>query len=251
MKRRRFFGFCAMGAGCMAAPTAFLRSGIVRAEQYGRSRLVHRGGDPVTAAEVATGVNYVFHYPHVSTPCFLLRLTRAPEPRELATRNGKTYRWDGGVGPDGTLVAFSAICAHKMSHPNRQVNYISFRPEITEYGAGTGVISCCAENSVYDPAEGARVLGGPAPEPLAAILLEHDAGDDTLHATGVVGGEMFHRFFSEFGDRLRFEHEVDGTDFDAFVGATTTVHRLERFTAQTMTCGVDPKSDDPGLLNRT
>ena len=45
------------------------------------------------------------------------------------------------------------------------------------------VIHCCADHSVYDPAEGARVVSGPAPQPLAAILLEHDAADD-----GVVRG---------------------------------------------------------------
>lgn len=250
MKRRRFFKICAVGAGCIAAPSAFWPAGPVRAEAGARSLLVHEGGAPVAASELATGVNYVFHYPYISTPCFLLRLPAAPEPRQLTTRDGEAYQWDGGVGPDGTVVAFSAICAHRMAHPSRQVNHISFRPEETEFGSGHGVIACCAENSVYDPGEGARVLGGPAPEPLAGIVLEHDADDDSLYATGVVGGAMFHRFFTEYGARLSIEYQGEAGGFEAEVEETTVIQRLDAFTAQTVTCGVDPDSDDPGVLGR-
>jgi len=42
------------------------------------------------------------------------------------------------------------------------------------------VIHCCSEHSQYDPAEGARVVAGPAPQPLAAILLDHDPASDAL-----------------------------------------------------------------------
>lgn len=240
MKRRAFVRLCAFSAGCMAAPAAVLNSGIVHARDYGRSLLINSGGDPVRPSALTTGTNYIFHYPHVSTPCFLLRLARRPEPQELSTREGHSYQWNGGVGPDGTIVAFSAICAHKMAHPSRQLNVISFRPDVTRFGSGAGVISCCAENSVYDPARGARVIGGPAPQPLAAIRLEHDEDRDVLHATGVVGGDMFHRFFDEYGVRLELEYGEHEGGFEAPVGATATVHRMETFSARTVTCGVDP-----------
>lgn len=250
MKRRRFFKICAVGAGCIAAPTAIWPAGPVRAEARARSLLVHEGGEPVAASDLATGVNYIFHYPYISTPCFLLRLSTTPEPRQLTTRDGESYRWDGGVGPGGTVVAFSAICAHRMAHPSRQVNHISFRPDETAFGSGNGVIACCAENSVYDPAAGARVLGGPAPEPLAAILLDYNEEDDSLYASGVVGGDMFHRFFDEYGARLGIEYLAEPGGFAAAAAETTVVQRLDTFTAQTITCGVDPDSDDPGVLGR-
>ena len=49
------------------------------------------------------------------------------------------------------------------------------------------MIHCCSEHSEYDPATGARVLGGPAPQPLSAILLEHDKSNDYLYAVGTLG----------------------------------------------------------------
>jgi arsenite oxidase small subunit len=70
------------------------------------------------------------------------------------------------------------------------------------------VIYCCSERSVYDPLHGARVLGGPAPQPLAAVLLEYDERDGSLYATGVYGGEMFDQFFQKFFFRLTLEFKT-------------------------------------------
>ena len=71
------------------------------------------------------------------------------------------------------------------------------------------MIYCCSERSVYDPARGARVLAGPAPQPLTAILLEHDPATDHYYATGTLGGELYDRFFSSFGFRVALEHGND------------------------------------------
>lgn len=32
-----------------------------------------------------------------------------------------------GVGPGASIVAFSAICAHRMSYPTRNVSFIDYR----------------------------------------------------------------------------------------------------------------------------
>jgi Rieske Fe-S protein len=121
--------------------------------------------------------SYVFHYPYVTTPCFLIDLGAPAEAgAELETSDGRPYRWTGGVGPGRSIVAFSAICAHRMSYPTRNVSFIDYRhkPMNTE-AAGDDwwsrgqVIYCCSEGSVYDPSDGARVLAGPAPQPLAAV----------------------------------------------------------------------------------
>ena len=79
------------------------------------------------------------------------------------------------------------------------------------------MITCCSDRSVYDPAAGARVVSGPRPQPLATILLEHDAKSCEPFAVGTFGGEMFAEFFRKFDFRLQLEmgrrakREVDGT----------------------------------------
>ena len=73
-----------------------------------------------------------------------------------------------------SLVAFSAICAHQLVYPTRDVSFISFRKTRAQRGVQDELIHCCAEHSQYDPAHGAQVLSGPAPQPLCAVLLSHD-----------------------------------------------------------------------------
>ena len=67
------------------------------------------------------------------------------------------------------------------------------------------MIHCCGDNSRYDPAQGARVIDGPAPQPLAAVLLEWEAGSDHLYAVGTRGGERFDAFFEKYAAKLEVE----------------------------------------------
>lgn len=206
MDRRAFVKTCTLGAGLIAGGGLAL-AGDTRVQTYQRVQLLAPDSMPLRAPDLVAGEQYVFHYPFPATPCFLLDLGRPLAGRNgLATEAGSQYDWPGGVGPHASIVAYSAICAHKMAHPTRSISYISYRKPRNDTDPDTGVISCCAENSLYDPAAGAAVLDGPAPQPLAAILLEHDPADDTLYALGTLGGEMFQRFFSEFGMRLSLEN---------------------------------------------
>jgi hypothetical protein len=60
-----------------------------------------------------------------------------------------------------------------MSYPTPQITFISYREKSTASGVmRANTIYCCSEHSEYDPFAGAKVVGGPAPQPLAAILLE-------------------------------------------------------------------------------
>jgi Rieske Fe-S protein len=141
---------------------------------------------------LAARTNYVFQYPFASTPCFLLNLGRplAAADNKLLRADGAPYAWSGGVGRQRSIVAYSAICAHKLAYPTREVSFIRYQPERSPTSDGN-VIHCCADHSVYDPSAGARVVSGPAPQPLAAILLEYDAEHDELAALGTVGAEQF------------------------------------------------------------
>lgn len=204
MQRRIFLQTCA-AAAVAAAPT-FTLAADASPRHYSRARLVWPDGKPVLAAALPAHTNFVFQYPFTATPCFLLNLGRRLEAgTSLRTADAHTYRWQGGVGPERSIVAYSAICAHKMSYPTRQISFISYRSEGSRRAKGFRVIRCCSEHSEYDPAQGAAVVGGPARQPLAAILLDYDERADELYATGTLGGEMFDQFFSKFEFRLSLD----------------------------------------------
>ncbi|OGA79051.1 MAG: (2Fe-2S)-binding protein [Burkholderiales bacterium RIFCSPHIGHO2_12_FULL_67_38] len=204
---------------------------------YGRVLLVDELGDPLKASALKAQTNYVFHYPFEATPVFLLDLGKPAMPTSLRTRGQQTYQWPGGVGPARSLVAFSAICAHKLVYPTRDLSFISFRKGAAlnplTPSKGSDLIHCCADHSQYDPARGAQVLGGPAEQPLCAVLLEHDARADTLTATGTLGGELFDDFFRKYDMKLSLEV---GPKARQAVAARSTVRELDRFCRNAVRC---------------
>jgi Rieske Fe-S protein len=201
---------------------------------YDRARLVDIHGAPLKARAVVAETNYVFHYPFVGTPCFLLNLGRPVAAATTLRRgDGTTYAWNGGVGPARAIVAFSAICAHKLAYPTRDVSFIRYQPQRSAT-ADAQVIHCCADHSVYDPASGARVLAGPAPQPLAAILLAYDAATDGLAALGTVGAEQFDAFFRKYEFKLALDHGP--AKAQRAIGATAVVRELAQYCKQTIQC---------------
>jgi Rieske Fe-S protein len=232
MQRRDFLRSCAALGG---AGLASLESwSDVPPRLYARTLLVDQRGQPLRAAGVAPETNYVFHYPYAATPCFLLRLARVVEPAaSLRREDGAAYRWPGGVGPGRALVAFSAICAHKLAYPTREVSFIRYQSERSSTASGR-VIHCCADHSVYDPAAGARVVAGPAPQPLAGILLEHDAARDELYALGTVGAEQFDAFFAKYDFKLGIEYGTGKAR--AAVGPRSVVRELAQYCRNPVSC---------------
>ena len=242
VERRRFVKLCAAAAMTAGANPALLAREGATARLYDRAALIDVEGAPITARRLESGHSYVFNYPYATTPCFLLNLGRAiSTPVELSTEAGEPYLWPGGAGEDRSVVAFSAICAHRMSHPAREVSFINYRHGKVRYRdsggrprEANGVIFCCSERSVYDPADGARVLGGPAKQPLATILLQSDPQTGALSALGTLGGEMYDAFFEKFAFRLALEHETG--DVGRPVGATSVVMDIEEYSRTIMQC---------------
>jgi Rieske Fe-S protein len=231
MERRRFIKFCAASAAALGAAEV---AADAQARFYPRARLVDETGAPLRAAAIPANRNFIFHYPFAATPCFLLNLGRpAKASANLKTVAGVPYEWKGGVGAQRSVVAYSAICAHRLAYPTRDITFISYRREKSASNRIGKVIHCCAEHSQYDPAEGARVVGGPAPQPLATILLEHDPGTDELHAVGTLGGELFGEFFDKYAFRLSLEH---GAGARTRVSGACTVQDLENYSRQQMRC---------------
>ncbi len=232
MERREFMRACAATACAAAVPA--IASDNVEPRLYGRARLVDASGKPIKTKNLPANRNFIFHYPYTATPCFLLDLGRpVPGGALLATADRRRYAWSGGTGANRSVVAYSAICAHKLTHPTKEISFISFRDEKTPGNRFANVIHCCSEHSQYDPAEGARVLAGPAPQPLAAILLDYDRADDELYAVGTLGGEMFNEFFARFEFRLALEH--GGRARNAVEG-TCVVTELDNYCRQQVKC---------------
>jgi arsenite oxidase small subunit len=222
--------YCAASAAATGLPVL---AADARPQLYGRVQLVDEKGRPIKAKALPAERNFIFHYPYESTPCFLLNLGKpAKASAQLQTADKQAYEWKGGVGPGRSVVAYSAICAHKLTYPTKDISFISFRPGKSVASKHASVIHCCSEHSQYDPAEGARVVAGPAPQPLAAILLEHDPDTDQIHAVGTLGGEMFNEFFQKFEFRLALEHPTPKVQ----VAGSCVVHPLDQYCRQQVKC---------------
>jgi Rieske Fe-S protein len=233
MERREFVRLCAAAAAGGAALPQAGHAANLSARMYRRATLVDEKGVPVRIASLKAGRNYVFDYPYSSTPCFLLRLDKpAAGGIDLKTEAGQPYRWEGGIGEGRAVVAYSAICAHKLTYPTRQVSFIGYRNEPSPVAPQGKVITCCSDRSVYDPAAGAKVVSGPAPQPLATIILEQDKAGD-VSAVGTFGGEMFAEFFRRFEFRLQLEL---GPRARAQVEGTSVVRELETYSTQWAKC---------------
>ena len=233
MERRDFVGLCAASAAGTSLPTPGEAANLT-ARMYNRVKLLGENGRALRIAELKKGINYVFEYPYAATPCFLLNLERpALAAVDLRTETGFAYRWEGGIGAGRSVVAYSAICAHKMTYPTKQVSFIGYRQRPSPVAGAGKVITCCSDRSVYDPSAGARVVSGPAPQPLATILLEHDAKTDEVFAVGTFGGEMFAEFFRKYEFRLQLEM---GERARSAVERTVVVRELANYSAQWAQC---------------
>jgi arsenite oxidase small subunit len=234
MDRRSFIESCTTGAACLSGGFACPAwAAGVKQKDYAPALLVNERGEPLRTAELKPQANYVFHYPFEATPVFLLDLGKPVAGRALSTPDHGAYNWPGGVGRNRSIVAFSAICAHQLVYPTRDVSFISFRKTRARSGVQDGLIHCCAEHSQYDPAKGAQVLSGPAKQPLCAVLLTHDAKADTLTAYATLGAELFDEFFRKYEMKLSFDV---GPKAKNAVAGQTVVSALEKFCKNPIQC---------------
>jgi len=234
MDRRSFIESCTAAAACVSAgaPLPALAADA-KPHAYAPALLIDEHGDPLKASSLRAQVNYVFHYPFEATPVFLLDLGKPALPHSLSTKNHDAYAWPGGVGVHRSVVAYSAICAHKLVYPTRDVSFISFRRTRARRGVQDELIHCCADHSQYDPARGAQVLSGPAPQPLCAVLLAYDRKADSLTAYATLGGELFDDFFRKYEMKLSLEV---GPNAKNPVAGQAVVRELEKFCRNSIQC---------------
>jgi arsenite oxidase small subunit len=233
--RRGFVKACGAVAACAAASAEPPGRPAFALENAPKLKLVDQTGKPIKAAALEPHVNYVFTYPYVSTPCLLLRLGAAT-PRDVERKDAQaaSYVWPGGAGKDGAVVAYSAICAHAFTYDSKETSFLRYSKVRTRLTAHTEAITCCAHASVYDPAQGAKVVSGPAKFPLAAVQLDYDAATDQLTATGLVGTALFDEFFKAYRAELNAEYGRGA--YRALVEGQTTVLPMTEYSKTVVHC---------------
>jgi Rieske iron-sulfur protein SoxL2 len=219
-KRRKFlkslvFGIAAAAVvGIIPGVKVLVPPTITSVSGFPKSLLVDSSGNPIKASSlpVNSPVILLFEYPMTGEPNFLLNLgdsegnpVEIPPTTVTIPQTGKTYQFPGGVGPNKSIVAYSAICQHLGCTPP----YIHFYPpqyvspaqltasEPDQLSAEAllaakqnhvpALIHCDCHGSTYDPYKGAAVLTGPTVRPLPAVLLEWDSTTDYLYAIGAIG----------------------------------------------------------------
>jgi arsenite oxidase small subunit len=235
LNRRSFVKACGAVAALSAASAGRLTQPAFALADAPKLKLVDKAGKPIKASALEVDANHIFLYPHVSTPCLLLRLGNAtPRNVERKDADGAAYSWPGGVGKDRAVVAYSAICAHTFSYDSKQTSFLTYSKARTQVSAHSRAITCCAHASVYDPAEGAKVLSGPAGFPLAAVQFEYHADTDELTAIGLIGTTLFGEFFKAY--RAELNAEFGRGAYRALIEAQTTVLPIQDYSKDIVHC---------------
>jgi arsenite oxidase small subunit len=125
-------------------------------------------------ADLSINQPVVFAYPLDNEPNILVKLGQ---------------KADGGVGPDGDLVAFSGVCQHLGCIYAFQAPGTSPACNASYRAAGPEGY-CCCHGSVFDFLHGAKVLSGPSPMPQPQVLLEVDESGN-IYATGMTPPTIF------------------------------------------------------------
>jgi len=162
LSRRRFLAF----TGTTAAGSAALGGSLLLnpahaaegSQQPGKVLLDYPKTTISKAGNLKVGQPVSLSYPDSSSPCTLIKIGRKTQ---------------GGVGPDGDIVAYSVMCTH-MGCP-------------VSYSAEERTFKCPCHFSVFDSELNGQMVSGQATENLPRILLTYRDSDDSIEAVGVDG----------------------------------------------------------------
>jgi Rieske Fe-S protein len=238
MQRRNFIKL--LGAGTVVAVSPSLINTTLRAEDgtlfqaYNRVKLVDSSGNPIKASSLQKEVSYIFNYPKVGTPCILVDVgSPTQKDVKLKSEAGEEYIWKGGIGKNSSIVAYSAICAHQLTHPSPKDSFIKYvgTNEKTIACKQSNVIVCSSHMSAFDAKAGCKNISGEAKQPLPAIILEHDEKSDELYAVALLGPDKFQDYFKSFKDELK-EFYGGKRKAKRDVEGTATTQLLAEFTKE-------------------
>jgi nitrite reductase/ring-hydroxylating ferredoxin subunit len=160
-RRRLLKWLCAIGIGAPALVLADEADDAALAPPQAGDRLViafgDRAGMPIAPEDLGPGSRQVFAY--------------AQDPSSGVIRSGSrlnqvlVIRLDPAILSEetrarsaGGVVAYSGVCSHTGC-------------DVTDWDANAQRFQCPCHESQFDPADAARVVGGPAPWQLAALPL--------------------------------------------------------------------------------
>lgn len=210
MKRRNFLKISATSAMAVAIAPSLIGQKLYAEDgslfqPFEKVQLKDSDGNPMKASALVVEENYVFNYPHVGTPAIMVNLpTPAEKDIKLKAEDGTEYIYRGGAGAKGTIVAYSAICPHQLTHPQPDMSmflYVEEKGKTIAYDKG-GVFVCTSHLSAFEPKQGGKVVSGPATQGLASIILEVDEAD-TIWAVAVLGPVRFQDYFDSFKDEFK------------------------------------------------
>jgi Rieske Fe-S protein len=180
----------AAGGGLVGGTLQYVsKPPLVGLSSYPKVQLIDLDGTALTATKVMNEYNVTtpsvltFQYPLTNEPNFLINL--APPPGG----SGGATNVVGGVGPQQSIVAFSAICQH-LGCPAPAICFYPPGTCGTTFGKLDFYIHCSCHGSTYDVTNGAANLTGPAVIPLPQVVLEWDQSDDSLYATNMNGAAV-------------------------------------------------------------
>lgn len=171
--------------GVVGGALQYVQPPVVGISSYPRTQLFDIDGSPLTVTkaqaeyDVTSADLYLFDYPLRNEPNFFLNL----QPSSKNPTGPGATSVPGGIGPSGSIVAFSAICQH-LGCPAPAISYYPPGTCAKTFGTLPFYIHCSCHGSTYDVTKGAANLTGPAVLPLPQVVLEEDASGN-IFATGM------------------------------------------------------------------
>ncbi len=219
-RRRNFLKAMVIGvgvvtvAGIIPGLRVLVPPNVSAVSSFPKSLLVDSSGNPIKASDIPVNspIITIYYYPLTGEPNFLLNLgdssnkpVAVPPSTVTVPQTGDKYTFPGGVGPNKSIVSYSAICQHLGCKPP----FIHFYPPqyltpaqlsapepdtLTAQALASAkaanvptLIHCDCHGSTYDVYHGAQPLTGPTQRPLPTTLLEWDSSTDYLYALGSLG----------------------------------------------------------------
>ena len=172
--------------GAIGGAIQYAQPPVVGLSSYPKVQLLDTDGSPLTVATVESEYNVetaellLFYYPLTNEPNFLLNLapkSGAPDGTGPSASNPGYYDAPGGIGSNGSIVAYSAICQH-LGCPAPSLSYYPPGPPAnpcTSYPGGYAFyLHCQCHGSTYNATNSAANLTGPAVLPLPQVVLITD-----------------------------------------------------------------------------
>jgi len=185
--------------GAVGGALQYVQPPTVGIGSYPRTLLLDVDGSPLTPASVegtagngfngeyssATADLFLFNYPLRNEPNFFLNLYPSAGTG-AASKVVPPFSALGGIGQNGGIVAFSAICQH-LGCPAPAISYYPPGQCTKTFGSLGFYIHCSCHGSTYDVTNGAANLTGPAVLPLPQVVLDWDPSDPTqpIYAIGM------------------------------------------------------------------